>query len=539
MRVKSLRLTNFRRFTDLVVDEIPETSRLVVLVGPNGCGKSSVFDGFVTWLRYAQTRSWHTNDYYRKDEEKPYGGGSFEVALHGETADVGPNSLYVRTAYRNEADFSVSQFRRPNAPSDEIEGRRLIDDDKSVSGNYQRLIFDTASGVYDEQNDEMTVRALREGLVGKIQESMRNVFDDLVLQNISDPFSSDQRSGSFYFQKGDVDSFPYKNLSAGEKVVFDLLLDMHLKKKFFADAIYCIDEIESHLHTQAQGKALRELVDIIPSDSQLWVTTHSLGILRAAEKLENESPGAVCILDFGEIEPDVETTLTPATLGRVTWDKLLSIAIDDLSAQVAPGVIVVCEGTYAGTRRYNFDAEIYNRVFGPEEHGIVFISGGSSEHIEATGLTVTQLLSTILPNTRVVALTDRDDMSPEEASDWTEAGNLVLPERNIETVLFSDDVLAALVAEYAPPDADLESKTAEAIAIRDDALQESVDNGRLADDLKPCAGTIYGGLKRLLDLDRRGRHKDAFMRDTLAPLVRPGMPTYEELKVAILDPIRQ
>ena len=155
LRVKYLRLTNFRRFTDLIVDGIPETARLVVLVGPNGCGKSSVFDGFVTWSRYVQTRSWQPDDYYRKDEEKPYNqSGNVEVTLHDETADVGPNSLYVRTAYRNEADFHVTDFRRPNPPSNDIQIRRLIDDDKSVSGNYQRLIFDTASGVYDEQNDK-------------------------------------------------------------------------------------------------------------------------------------------------------------------------------------------------------------------------------------------------------------------------------------------------------------------------------------------------------------------------------------------------
>ena len=39
MKIKEIRLKNFKRFTDLTVTEIPETAKLVVLVGPNGSCK--------------------------------------------------------------------------------------------------------------------------------------------------------------------------------------------------------------------------------------------------------------------------------------------------------------------------------------------------------------------------------------------------------------------------------------------------------------------------------------------------------------------
>ena len=61
---------------------------------------------------------------------------------------------------------------------------------------------------------------------------MISVFGDLSLNTITDPLGSNQGSGAFYFQKGTVDSYHYKNLSGGEKAAFDLILDLHLKRRF-------------------------------------------------------------------------------------------------------------------------------------------------------------------------------------------------------------------------------------------------------------------------------------------------------------------
>ena len=187
---------------------------------------------------------------------------------------------------------------------------------------------------------------------------MTHVFGDLTLRSIQDPLGA----GAFYFGKGDAASYHYKNLSGGEKAAFDLLLDLHVKKKYFPDAVYCIDEIDAHLHTRVQGALVRELTAVLPEESQLWVTTHSLGVLRAAQEMEVASPGSVCILDFEGFDPDAPTELRPVTLGRVAWEKLLSIALDDLSERIAPTCIVVCEGSSIGNRRRDFDAEIYNRI---------------------------------------------------------------------------------------------------------------------------------------------------------------------------------
>jgi predicted ATPase len=528
MRITSIKLTNFKRFSDLIVRDIPETAKLVVVVGPNGCGKSSLFDALLQWYRSKVGLGRNTDKlYYQKSADESFGWDeSVAVTVAGGKAPVRGN-LYVRTAYRNDPDFSTSGINRPDAPTDETRFSRVIENDATVSNNYQRLVYDTMAAVYDEGNDAKTVAALREELIGQVRSSMQAVFGDLVLNNISDPLGA----GAFYFDKGTARSYHYKNLSGGEKAAFDLLLDIHVKKKFFPDAAYCIDELETHLHTKVQGRLLKEIVKILPGDSQLWVTTHSLGVLRAAQEMAADDPGSVCVIDFDPINPDESREIVPSNLGRVSWEKMLSVALDDLSERVAPKVLVICEGSSVGNRRRDFDAEIYNRILGSHAPGVVFISGGSSNQVTGSGISVRDTMREILPSTAIVALCDRDDKSEAEVTEVEQGACFVLSERNLESFLFADDVIEALVQRE-----NKMSLLGEALKIKADAINESVTvRQNPPDDIKSAAGKIYTGLKTLLQLTRCGNNTDNFMRDTLAPLIVPGMSTYAALRAAIIE----
>src|SRR5450756_566203 len=154
MRIASVRLQNFKRFTDLVIREIPETARLVVVVGPNGCGKSSLFDALLHWHRMKVGFGINGDElYYRKDSQQSFGWNeSVAVTLHGNDVPQ-KGSLYVRTAYRNDPDFSISAFSRPQVPSETSRFSRVIENDQAVSENYQRLVYETMAGVYDSAND--------------------------------------------------------------------------------------------------------------------------------------------------------------------------------------------------------------------------------------------------------------------------------------------------------------------------------------------------------------------------------------------------
>lgn len=527
MRITSIHLRNFKRFTDLVVRDIPETAKLVVVVGPNGCGKSSLFDALMQWYRKTTGFGLNTDElYYRKSTDQPFDWNqSVEVSLAG-GASPHRGCLYVRSAYRNDPDFSIGNIARPNAPSETVRLGRIIENDQTVSENYQRLVYDTMAGVYDIGNDSKTVAVLREELIGQVRSSMKSVFGDLVLNNISDPLGS----GAFYFEKGIARAYHYKNLSGGEKAAFDLLLDLHIKKKFFGDAIYCIDEIETHLHTRVQGVLLKEMVKILPEGSQLWVTTHSLGVLRAAQEMIVDKPGHVAVIDFDAVDPDVPREIVPSNLGRLSWEKLLSIALDDLSARVAPRIVVVCEGSSIGSRRRDFDAEIYNRILGSQITDVLFVSGGSSNQVATNGISIQKTLGDILPTTRVLPMCDRDDKSPTEVATFEQSGGIVLRKRNLESYLLADDVIEALVLREGK-----DQLLGDAMNAKRVAIENSIARGNASDDLKSAAGEIYTGLKRVLALQRCGNSTETFLRDTLAPLIVAPMATYQELKAAVID----
>ena len=530
MRIKSIHLKNFKRFTDLLIKDIPETAKLVVVVGPNGCGKSSLFDGILSNYAHRIRRSGMDEAYHRKDENEDFDSNNdqnIKIEWHDSDSPIQLGDVYTRTAYRIDPDFYISQINEQPDPSQNLQVATFIQTDHTVANNYSRLVMQTISGVYDEVNDSKNVKALREELIGAVRDSMQHVFGDLQLNNITDPLNV----GTFRFTKGAAKSYDYKNLSGGEKSAFNLILDLHIKKPYYPRAIYCIDETETHLHTSVQGKLVKELVNIIPEEGQLWITTHSLGVLRVCQEIKMENPESVAIIDFHDINPDEPVELTPTSLNQVTWDKLLSIALDDFSPEIVPKTIILCEGSPDGKgSRKNFDAEIYSKIFDEHALNIQFISAGSSSDVDKTAQANKSIIQAIAPKTRLITLIDLDDQSEEEIKKREVDGDLVLAKRNLESYLFADDILKALAQKEEKPDL-IDAILTE----KQKLLDASITKGNPHDNFKPIAGELYVALKRILSLTQCGNNVNAFMRDTLAPLITPETDTYKELKKIIID----
>jgi predicted ATPase len=44
MKIQAITIKSFKRFTDLIITDIPQEAKLVILSGPNGCAKTSFFE---------------------------------------------------------------------------------------------------------------------------------------------------------------------------------------------------------------------------------------------------------------------------------------------------------------------------------------------------------------------------------------------------------------------------------------------------------------------------------------------------------------
>lgn len=529
MHLLSAHLPGFRRFSDLRLEGVPETARLVVLAGPNGTGKSSVFDGFRLWQqRHVGFAA--DNAYYSKagmpDAAAPWDRIVVTFATPPATPEEIKTAFYIRTAYRHEADFQLGTISRTQPLKDLPRPQRMIENETTVSQDYSHLLGQTVASLFSRENDEVRVAELRDRLIGTIRESMLHVFEDLVLEGIQDPLTD----GSFFFEKGTSSHWPYKNLSGGERAAFDLILDMLIKRVEYTDTVYCIDEPETHLNVRVQGRVLTELLDLLPEASQLWIATHSIGMMRTAWQ-RAQSVGDVAFLDFEGHNFDEPVILRPVAPSRGLWQRSLAVALDDLSQLVGPETVVLVEGQPArqGVRgNVAFDAECYRAIFSDRRPDVSFISVGSSQEVLNDRLALGEGVKILTPGAKVWTLIDRDDRTESEVETLRQAGTRVLAERDIESYLLSDELLERLAAK--------EGREAQAKTLKDEKaalLEAGRQKGRPADDVKAISGGLFVFIRRTLNLSQAGSNTEEFLRSIMAPLITPDTETYRALEGCI------
>lgn len=453
MKVKSIRLKDFKRFDDLTINLTENPKKIIALVGPNGCGKSSIFDAFEEKLKdYRGYYSEHegpaffSKALYSVQVEKRNNPYDKSIAISIDFKDGAPNrkSFYIRTAYRFTSKFNVQQLEAlPDILNSQDEPTSSISLDRRLESNYKRLLGSAYSEFFDGIK---TGEQVRQELIGKINIILSNILDI----EISEFGNILQKKGQLYFKKGNSINFPYSNLSAGEKEVIDIVIDLIVKVKEFNDTVFCIDEPELHLNTAIQRKLLIEIENLIPDNCQLWVATHSIGFLRA---LQDELKEKAQIIDFSERDYFTGShVITPMKMSRANWQRIFSTALEDLTGLVSPKRIIYCEGKHMpglnGIER-GLDAKVYNNIFSEKYNDTLFVSSGGNTELDQRSEIALAVLTKVFSDVEIFVLKDRDMASGKITTEadrqiylQTNPNNhRVLKRWEIENYLYDKEVL--------------------------------------------------------------------------------------------------
>ncbi len=421
MRIREMSLVNFKRFTDLQIKNIPAEAKLVLLIGANGSGKSSIFDAF-DWFELDKPISSRTplledkilyrpNEYYPKDAKKAISS----------TLMLANN----QTLYKKEDKETITRtglplpkkafFGRPsmrivptltNAFYDEqvIEDNsdgpmRYTDFDIRINADIKKFTRDLGKSLRDPLfagDSSVNLLEIAQRFIKPVNESLERIFGNdkrtsIFISNFEDAGSTKNEPPRLFFKKGNY-QVNYDLLSHGEKQIIIILMNFIVRSKHFQDTIYYIDEMDVHLNTALQYSLLKEITENwIPQDCQLWTATHSLGFIEYAKDTDHS-----VILDFDNFNFDEPQTLEPISKDL---DEIFDVAISrtSLSKILGNRKIVLCE---------NKNYELYS-LMGLDEFIFTDVQNSNSVFLK------------IKRDKTLVGLRDRDFLTDNEIQELT------------------------------------------------------------------------------------------------------------------------
>ena len=520
MRVSKIQIKDFKRFHDLTIDLGKDPKKIIALIGPNGCGKSSVLDAFVSKVITASSsrvsKGYIPQHFWRNKDNR---WDSIKVLDKDENEIIHKNNeISIRSPYRYNTSLDVKEIKAVKRIQENEDGEiSTIHIDDRIENNYRLLLAQ-----YRDYLEEKNVKPseAKEYIMGDLNDSIKRCLD-LEIVNLG---NVEKGEGSIFFKKSDSDlKFSFNHLSSGEKEVVDIILDLYLRKSEYKGMIYLIDEPELHINTAIQRKLLHEINNLIDDEGQIWIATHSIGFMRA---IQSDFADISQVIQFDDktkyaSEP---VTLEAIKPNRKNWQAIFATALDDLTGLIAPRRIIYCEGkANKRPQEQGMDAQVLNNIFGQTYPDTVFVSSGGNTELDQRSEIALAILGKVFPDLEIWVFKDRDMASGKTTTEQDRQEYLkinpdnhrVMKRWEIENYLFDKEVLIAYCQN------------------KGRYLDESTYDIRISNIYDEDVKSLVGYIKNLCQISC-SINPDKFKIE-LSKYITPNMEVYKELEKCIFN----
>lgn len=334
MFIKELNIKNFRLFEDFSVESfnVPdnenEGSGLTILVGENGCGKTTILDALALPYVSYKADSFSLDDMNNPDEKTEisiltlndfkYKGTMPKTTYYtakgfrftgGKRARSNSkylssitvsDQLYIRADSENKPKDGSPDLRL--SVNNPFTGNRFTDNDFLILD--KNRTYQTKKGTYNDtrfdrlmedlnyqhlQNENMPVDLndiIKSGSGVQNDSLAATVTKFSMLSNLKVRLKMIDNwkpySNSFFgVQKENLQILPLNQLGSGYEMIFSLIYAFNLSQQSDKDLIVLIDEPELHLHPKLQLDFVKLLLEYSKT-AQIIITTHSPLLVKQA-----------------------------------------------------------------------------------------------------------------------------------------------------------------------------------------------------------------------------------------------------------------
>lgn len=340
MHIKKIEINNFRKFEkNFVVDNInvPDKenngSGITILLGENGCGKTTILDAISFCMLDYKTDLFDIKDMNTVNENtniKVLSDNTFDVKTlygNGSFKSIGYNFRANLRQKKNSTIFNSQMVKYQEYIAEDINKYKPCSPDvrTSITNVYgtkrnndtdllyleKNRVYQIKSGLYNDTkfdrimsdfnyqytknskeiidiNSELSEKLKK----GKIQNETLNkvmkVFNDITDIRVELDFLDNYKpfdNAKFAVKKNDNILIDISSLGSGFEMIFSLIYSCHISLSNDKDLIIMIDEPELHMHPTLQKKFIDYLLDI-SKNVQIILTSHSPILVK--QLLKNE-----------------------------------------------------------------------------------------------------------------------------------------------------------------------------------------------------------------------------------------------------------